>query len=72
VEHELDALTSFLPREPSDRNPEVFRMDGAGERTPEDRLCVSSREALEVVAERAAHFIRLLRSTTGRHFYWGR
>ena len=37
----------------------------------EDNLCLSSPEAMEIIAERAAHFTRLLPSTTGRYFYWG-
>lgn len=71
VEHELHAMGELLPRELFDRNPEMFRMDESGERTREDNLCIASTEALEIVAERAAHFTRLLPSTTGRYFYWG-
>lgn len=71
VEHELHAMGELLPRVLFDRNPGMFRMDESGSRVRADNLCVHSREALEVVAERAAHFTRLLPSTTGRYFYWG-
>jgi hypothetical protein len=71
VEHELHAMGEFLPRDLFDRNPEMFRMDEDGERVREDNLCLSSPEAMAIVAERAAHFTRLLPSTTGRYFYWG-
>ncbi|MDP7132357.1 MAG: DUF4838 domain-containing protein [Planctomycetota bacterium] len=71
VEHELHAMSELLPRDLFDRNPEMFRMDEDGNRVREDNLCVNSKEALEVIAERTAHFTRLLPSTTGRYFYWG-
>ena len=71
VEHEMHAMDELLPRDLFDRNPDMFRMDETGARMREDNLCVSSTEALEIVAEQTAHFTRLLPSTTGRYFYWG-
>jgi len=71
VEHELHAMGELLPRSLFDRNPEMFRMTEDGQRVREDNLCVHSPQALEVVAERTAHFTRLLPATTGRYFYWG-
>jgi hypothetical protein len=71
VEHELHAMDELLPRSLFARNPEMFRQSEDGQRVREDNLCVHSPQALEVIAERAAHFTRLLPSTTGRYFYWG-
>lgn len=70
VEHELHALGDLLPRSLFERNPEMFRMDTEGRRVPEANLCVHSAPALEVVAANAAKYTGLLRSTTGRYFYW--
>lgn len=70
VEHELHALGDLLPRELFEKDRSMFRMDDKGERVRDFNLCVHSRAALEVVAANAAHYTGLLRSTTGRYFYW--
>src|SRR5262249_38461375 len=49
----------------------LFRINAAGERTPDANLCVSSPTALEIVAENAAAIGKALRPTTGRYFLWG-
>jgi hypothetical protein len=71
VEYELHAGRSLLPRELFDRSPELFRMNDAGERTPDYNLCVHSEHALEFAGERAVTLALTLRPTTGRYFYWG-
>lgn len=70
IEHELHALGDLLPRSLFEKNPEMFRMDDAGNRVREHNLCVHSSQALEVAAENAARYTRLLPSSTGRYFYW--
>jgi hypothetical protein len=70
VEHELHALGDLLPRDLFNTDREMFRMDEQGQRVRDHNLCVHSPRALETVAEKAAHYTRLLRSTTGRYFYW--
>lgn len=70
VEHELHALGDLLPRELFDKDPAMFRMDEQGRRVRDWNLCVHSKAALEVAAENAANYTRLLPSTTGRYFYW--
>ena len=70
VEHELHAVADLLPRDLFVRNPEMFRMNEKGERTPDANLCVHSREALEVASENAVRYARVLRPTTGRYFFW--
>ena len=70
VEHELHALGDLLPRELFEKDKEMFRMDEQGQRVRDHNLCVHSQPALEVAAEKAADYTRLLPSTTGRYFYW--
>jgi len=70
VEHELHALADLLPRELFEKDRTMFRMDEQGARVRDDNLCVHSRPALEVAAEKAARYTQLLPSTTGRYFYW--
>lgn len=70
VEHELHAMHDLLGRELFDKNPEMFRMNEAGQRTPDYNCCVHSPQTLEVVSENAVKYARLLRPTTGRYFYW--
>ncbi|NLG35592.1 MAG: DUF4838 domain-containing protein [Lentisphaerae bacterium] len=70
VEHELHAIGELLPRELFAKNPSMFRMNDAGQRTPDTNLCVHSKEALEVVCEHALAVAQALRPTTGRYFFW--
>lgn len=70
VEHELHALEDLLPRNLFEKDKSMFRMGDQGERIRDYNLCVHSAAALEVVAENAVRYTRLLRSTTGRYFYW--
>ncbi|MBM3892594.1 MAG: DUF4838 domain-containing protein, partial [Verrucomicrobia bacterium] len=48
-----------------------FRMDENGKRTPDANCCASSVRALETIADTAVEVANVLRSTTGRYFYWG-
>lgn len=71
VEYELHAMSDLLPRALFDSEPEMFRMDDTGERVRDYNLCCSSVRALEVAAENAIRYARLLKPTTGRYFLWG-
>jgi hypothetical protein len=70
VEHELHAMSDLLPRTLFDKDPAMFPMTDKGERVRDYNLCVHSPAALDVVAENAVKYTKLLRSTTGRYFYW--
>ncbi len=70
VEHELHAMDYLLPRELFSREPELFRMDANGRRTPKYNCCVSNPIALEIVASRAVEVAKVCRPTTGRYFFW--
>jgi len=71
VEYELHAMRELLPRDLFAKDPDFFRMNEKGERTPDANLCVHSESALEVATESAVELSRALRPTTGRHFLWG-
>ena len=71
VEYELHAMRELLPRELFARNPELFRVNDQGGRTPDANLCVHSQQALEIAAENVVGISRVLHPTTGRYFYWG-
>lgn len=70
VEHELHAMKDLLPRDLFAKNPEMFRMNENGERVGDYNCCVHSKEGLEVIRRNAVEYSRILRSTTGRYFYW--
>jgi len=70
VEHELHAMSDLLPRAMFDKDPAMFPMNEKGDRFRDYNLCVHSRAAVEVACENARKYTKLLRSTTGRYFYW--
>lgn len=70
VEHELHAMSDLLPRSLFDKAPAMFPMNEQGERVRDFNLCVHSPAALDVVRENAEKYTGILRSTTGRYFYW--
>jgi hypothetical protein len=70
VEHELHAMSDLLPRSLFKNNPQMFRMNEAGVRTPDSNCCANSTEALDLIAENAVKYAEVLKSTTGRYFYW--
>ena len=71
VEYELHAMRDLLPRELFDRNPEMFRMNAHGDRTPDANCCAYSASALDVIVENAVALCSRLRPTTSRYFLWG-
>jgi hypothetical protein len=71
VEYELHAMSELLPRDLFNKNPELFRMNDKGERTPGANCCVHSQRGLEIIAQAAVEIAKVLRPTTGRYFYWG-
>ena len=70
VEHELHAMDYLLPRELFSKEPELFRMDANGRRTPKYNCCTSNPRALEIIASRAVEVAKVCRPTTGRYFFW--
>ena len=70
VEYELHAMQYLLPRSLFATQPQLFRMNEKGERTPDANLCVHSQDAIQIVIENAVKASRQLRPTTNRFFYW--
>ncbi len=70
VEYELHAAGYLLPRGLFESCPELFRMNGNGERTADCNLCVSNGEALDTVAQRAAELARTLYGSAERFYFW--
>jgi len=70
IEYEMHAMRELLPRELFERDPNLFRMDEAGNRVPDWNLCPSSAAALEIVGENAVKFSEVLTPTTHRYYYW--
>jgi hypothetical protein len=71
VEYELHAMKELLPRDLFARNPDLFRMNDNGERTPDANCCVHSTAGLQIIAENALALAKVLCPTTSRYFYWG-
>jgi hypothetical protein len=70
VEHELHAMSDLVPRALFDKDPAMFPMNEKGDRVRDFNLCVHSPAAVQVACENAQKYTRILRSTTGRYFYW--
>jgi hypothetical protein len=71
VEFELHALKELLPRTLFAKNPEFFRLNDKGNRTPDANCCVHSRQSMEIIAANAKEIAKVLSPTTGRYFFWG-
>jgi len=48
----------------------MFRMNKEGTRVADYNCCPNSQAALQVIGENAVKYSDILRSTTGRYFYW--
>lgn len=70
VEYELHAMNYLLPRRLFECNPELFRMDDHGKRTPEGNFCLQSDDAWEIILDRAIDLAKQLPPTTHRYFLW--
>ncbi len=70
VEYELHAVGQLLSRELYYKDASLFRMDAKEDRSPDANCCPSSPQALELIAEKAVEYARILKPTTKRYFYW--
>ena len=52
VEYELHAMRELLPRNLFEKNPELFRMNEKGDRTPDSNCCVHNERTLQILADR--------------------
>lgn len=70
VEHQLHAMSELLPRRLFDEDPEMFRMDSLGRRTPDANCCAHSERALGIIAANAAKLAGQLRPDNHRYYFW--
>lgn len=70
VEYELHAAEWLLPRNLFSKNPEYFRMNDKGERTPDTNLCPSNDEAMEILRERTYALSKILKQKSHLYYLW--
>lgn len=70
IEYEFHAAGYLLPRTLFERYPEYFRVNADGMRTPDWNFCVSSKEAMELVTERAMQVIKSLYGSRPYYYLW--
>lgn len=70
IEYELHAVGYLLPRELFDTHPEYFRMNARGERVNDYNLCVTNKEALALLGERAAALAENLYGSEDKFYFW--
>lgn len=70
IEYEFHAAGYLLPRALFAAHPEYFRVDAEGNRTPDWNFCVSNKEALEQVTERAMEVIKSLYGSRPYYYLW--
>ncbi len=70
VEYQEHAMFQLLPRQLFETHPEYFRMDKEGQRQRKFNCCVSSEEALEVIAQNAQEWAKAHQPTNHRYYFW--
>ena len=70
IEWEVHALSWLLPRAHFAENPEWFRMNEEGQRTPDHNLCCSNEAALETLRRNAAVLAELMPPDNHRYHLW--
>ena len=70
VEYVLHGAGYLMPRELYASHPDYFRMNAAGERTSDWNFCVSSAEALQLFARRAAELASELYGSNHVFHFW--
>ena len=70
VEYELHAPGELLSRELFYKDTSLFRALKNGNRSGDHNGCHSSRDALEIIVEKAVEYGRILKPNSGRFYYW--
>ena len=70
IEYELHVMSFLLPRELFPANPEYFRMNEKGERTPDFNLCPSNKDSLEIVSDSAESLAKMLEYSSEIYNFW--
>ena len=58
IEYEIHSLGFLLPRELFSEHPEYFRVDADGKRNNDYNLCVSCKEAMDILYRHAGNFAK--------------
>ncbi len=70
VEYEGHVINAMIPRRLFSVHSEWFRMDENGERTDDHNFCVSNKDALDYLSDRAEFIPALTPSDTGNYMLW--
>ena len=70
IEYRFHAAGYLLDRELFFSHPEYFRLNAAGERSPDWNFCPSNPEALALVCERAVELAERLYQSEPRYYFW--
>ena len=70
IEYEMHAASFLVPRELFEKNPEYFRMDETGARTPKLNFCFSNEDAMALALDRAEKLAKDLYATQPNFYLW--
>lgn len=70
VEYELHAMGDLLSREYFYKDPSMFRQNQQNQRIEDFNCCPSSKNALDIIGEKAIEIAKVLKPTSHRYFYW--
>ena len=70
IEYEIHAAGYLMDKSLFAEHPEYFRMNSAGERTPDWNFCVSNPDALALFARRAAELAQALYGSGKDFYFW--
>jgi hypothetical protein len=70
IEFEAHAHSWLIPKDLFEQKPVWFRENAEGRRSPDFNMCVSNKEALSYLADRAASLAKLLQPDTDTYCWW--
>ena len=70
IEYEIHGANYLLPREMFDKNPEYFRTNTKGIRTPDYNFCISSKDAMEIICEKTIELTKKLYGSSDNYYIW--
>lgn len=70
IEYEIHAISWLLPRQLFPSHPQLFRMNEAGERTPDANCCPTNQECMEIIQQNSIVLAQKLKPTSNRYFFW--
>lgn len=70
VEYEAHSMGELFPRDLFSSHPEYYRVNSAGDRTPDVNLCASNADALAIVSDNAMRLAKRLYTGTHNYSFW--